>query len=704
MEIIRRITPEEEYNAGLVIFRQGGVHPLEDENGFLRYAVDGDPRRIVRVGATTKLSGRCSCDFFGNVHKPCRHLAAAMMQAISTGAIEEMRRRRARENAGALMGTLQSALPMETPLEMEITLRLLGEKEPVRVSLRVGQERMYVVKSMAQFLRGLQEKTAIAFGKGFVLEPEWMGFTGVDAKIIKLLQDAAYVCQLEGKLVQTGLDAKYLTVADRFVPRLMQLLMAKPFKISFGEEVVSVPSVFDGQVELLFGVFASGRELEVRAQMPKTLRMLDADCAYVYCEGDVLRLPEAQRGIVRVLLAAQAGPGSPAAFRFDAQQSTRVISDLLPALERAGTVTLDGALAERIIRRELKVRAYFDRDNNLVLCRIAFLYGDEEIDPFAAQTAPTEDDERIMLLRDAAAERRALDLLAAFGFRMQKGRVILGGQEPIYRFLTEGIYRMQENAEVYCSDEFRKMTPRKPHFVGTLRMQDGALRLEMTEDGEPAPEVVDILRALRDRKKYFRLKDGSFLDLSEMDEWREMAEAAVGGEMGEPEEEEKNLRGVVEVASYRAAYMTSLLESGKIPVKAEDSVKNMVGSESNRCPFCHLLFGIDHVICAVAEQKLRLHVAFGAGYHVFCAQLFQQRGGFQRVLEVAADGHKTNIKISDTERTQELRIGAVTDLCVGDKRKHIVDPFLIGIDCHDLMPQWRELHGDMPPKAACSNQ
>lgn len=53
MEIIRRITPEEEYNAGLVIFRQGGVHPLEDENGFLRYAVDGDPRRIVRVGATT---------------------------------------------------------------------------------------------------------------------------------------------------------------------------------------------------------------------------------------------------------------------------------------------------------------------------------------------------------------------------------------------------------------------------------------------------------------------------------------------------------------------------------------------------------------------------------------------------------------------------------------------------------------------------
>ena len=93
---------------------------------------------------------------------------------------------------------------------------------------------------------------------------------------------------------------------------------------------------------------------------------------------------------MRVLLSAQTGAGMPVAFRFDAQQSPRVISDLLPALERAGTVTLDGALAERIIRRPLKVRAYFDRDNNLVLCKIAFLYGDEEIDPFAAQTPQSE--------------------------------------------------------------------------------------------------------------------------------------------------------------------------------------------------------------------------------------------------------------------------------------------------------------------------
>ena len=583
MEMLRRITPQEEYTAGLALYRAGGVHALEEEGGMLRYVVDDNPRRVVRVAAGAKLSGRCSCDFFGNVHKPCRHLAAAMMQAMSSGAIEEVRRRRARENAGRLMNTIADALPMETPLEMEVTLQLIGN-QPVRVALRVGQERMYVVKSMAQFLHALSHKETMAFGKGFVLEPEWMGFTGVNEKIIRILQDAAYICQLEGKLVQTGLEAKWLPIDGRYMQRLMQLLMAKPFKISFGEEVVQVPCVFDAQAELLFGVTQSGRELEVRAQMPRSMRPLDSECRYVFCEGDVLRLPKEQRDIVRVML--EAGRDGQAAFRFDAAQSAQVISQLLPALERAGKVTIDGALAERIVRKDLSVKAYFDREERTVLSKLTFCYGDTQIDPFAPVMAKAEEDERVLLLRDASGERAALDLLAKAGFRMQRGRVVLSGQEPIYRFLTEGIYEMQKIAEVYCSDEFRRLTPRKPRFTGMLRMQEGVLRLELSENGEPAPEVLAILQALRDNKKYFRLKDGSFLDLTDMEEWRELADAAAGAREEENPQSETG-RGLLEIQSFRAAYMMSLLQGGALPVEADASVRRFVADmeeDGEPCP------------------------------------------------------------------------------------------------------------------------
>lgn len=117
----------------------------------------------------------------------------------------------------------------------------------------------------------------------------------------------------------------------------------------------------------------------------------------------------------------QAGSDAQAAFRFDAAQSARVISELLPALEQAGSVTIDGALAERIVRKPLQVRAYFDREERMVLCRMTFVYGDEEIDPFAPAPGVQTGEDRMLMLRDAAAERKALDQLAASGFRMQRG-------------------------------------------------------------------------------------------------------------------------------------------------------------------------------------------------------------------------------------------------------------------------------------------
>ncbi|MGN0991871.1 MAG: DEAD/DEAH box helicase, partial [Candidatus Ventricola sp.] len=141
-------------------------------------------------------------------------------------------------------------------------------------------------------------------------------------------------------------------------------------------------------------------------------------------------------------------------------------------------------------------------------------------------------------------------------------------------------------AEVYCSDEFRRLTPRKPHFSGMLRMQDGALQLQLSESGEPAPEILAILQALRDNRKYFRLKDGSFLDLTDMDEWRELAEAASGAQE-EGEEEGERGRGLLEIQSFRAAYMLSLLENGNLPVGADKSVRSFVSSmdeEGEPCP------------------------------------------------------------------------------------------------------------------------
>ena len=110
------------------------------------------------------------------------------------------------------------------------------------------------------------------------------------------------------------------------------------------------------------------------------------------------------------------------------------------------------------------------------------------------------------------------------------------------------------------------------------------------------------------------------------------------------------------------------------------------------------------MVRTVAKQKLCLHITLGTRYHALCTQLLQQRGGLQRVLKVSADGHHADVKISHPQRPEECRVGAVPNLRIGDERHDLVDPFLVCIHSHDLMPHLCQLRGDMPSKAAHADQ
>ena len=78
-------------------------------------------------------------------------------------------------------------------------------------------------------------------------------------------------------------------------------------------------------------------------------------------------------------------------------------------------------------------------------------------------------------------------------------------------------------AEVFCSDRFKRMRPRKPALSGRLTMRQGMLAFSMMDGEATVEELQALLEALRDRRHYFRLRNGTFLDLEGLDAWREMA-------------------------------------------------------------------------------------------------------------------------------------------------------------------------------------
>ena len=129
---------------------------------------------------------------------------------------------------------------------------------------------------------------------------------------------------------------------------------------------------------------------------------------------------------------------------------------------------------------------------------------------------------------------------------------------------------------MYLSNDFKRMTPRKPKFAGKMRMNGSALELKFTQDGEPAQEILAIMEALARRRRYFRLKDGSFLDLSAMDEWLPLADSIFEAAQAEGAESVAMGDDTIRLQAYRACYLQSLLESLGLPIEVDEKTQATV--------------------------------------------------------------------------------------------------------------------------------
>ena len=567
------------------LFRAGRVRIVEKSARLLRCQVVEEGRYEVSISADAA-SHRCSCIICQETGA-CRHIVAALMACQDAGAMDEMIRRRAAAAGPKLMAAMERTLPEEGTIRMSVRLMVepvrpedgpAGQPCRLKLALLIGEERLYVVKSIPQMLEALETGMPIEYGKGFTFHPDWMRFGPVENRILAILK-AMCLAQKEGGAVLRGAEQREMMLPAPYAEAILQELQAMPFSIKDGDHTHSVKRVIQSRIPLHFRVSSDLRGLSVVGRFPKEFRPLTASCSYALVGDKVVYVEEAQRNVLRVLYNEQLTGGSQCQFDYPLREAARVIGELVPFLQMTAVVEIAEELQRQLVRLPLTSRVYLDRAANAkdVVARVNFRYGEKEIDPFDEAPLPeTITRTEKLLLRDAAAERQVLDALGASGFTVSKGHVYLAGQDAIFDFVSEGVAKLQSVSEVYLSNEFRRLAPRKPKFRGRMRMNGTALELKFEENGEPAQEIYAIMEAIARRRRYFRLKDGSFLDLSAMEEWQPLADSIYEVAQVEGIDFMTGGEDVVQMQTYRTCYMESLLKGLNVPVEVDDSVRDTV--------------------------------------------------------------------------------------------------------------------------------
>ena len=168
---------------------------------------------------------------------------------------------------------------------------------------------------------------------------------------------------------------------------------------------------------------------------------------------------------------------------------------------------------DKYVPKDLYVKLYLDfNKNNYIIADIKFVYGDVEFNPIVQ--------ENIKIARDISKENEVLEMFIKTGFMLdqENARLILADEEKIYYFLSYEIEKYMQKFEVLATDNFKKKEIHEPK-INTLgvRIENNLLNIDFSDMDFDLQELQEIMEKYRMKKKYHRLKDGSFLKIDQND-------------------------------------------------------------------------------------------------------------------------------------------------------------------------------------------
>ncbi len=165
------------------------------------------------------------------------------------------------------------------------------------------------------------------------------------------------------------------------------------------------------------------------------------------------------------------------------------------------------------MKTPLVAKLYLDRVKNRLLAGLEFHYENMVIHPLERKDLPAG----FMLIRDVEKEDEILQIMEDSSFAKNDGGYFLHNEELEYEFLYHVVPKLQTLVQIYATTAVRNRISRgnvRPQVrVKVKKERTNWLEFKFEMDGIPEKQIRDVLDALEEKRKYYRLPNGSLLSL-----------------------------------------------------------------------------------------------------------------------------------------------------------------------------------------------
>lgn len=464
----------------------------------------------------------CDCPAYFNYDGYCKHIVAAILYIKD---LEFRRIVRYDEHPEVLMKSLiglfqnRSVEVEREQLKLEVTLNIergnFYRNELIYfLDLRMGLDRLYVVRNIKQLMESIEKNTPLEFGKNFVFDPIDQYFSKGDQRLIDFIYNIYDIDNMAYGTSRTTLlfRDKYLYLTESSMEQFLHLMEDSTLNITlFGHEYKDVRFIKQ-DLPVKFSLKKAGEELEMGMDIPELTLPLTRDGRYFFSNGNIYVLPKAQMENLAPFFQMVTTHGVEK-IKIPKEDEEKFASFVIPNMKKAGELFLDSGVEEKFYQRPLEASIYLDRLGDDITASFIFNYGDYKIDPFA----PKQDvHDNYIVIRDYEKERDILDIFESSNFRINKDMVYLDDEESIYDFITNRVPKLQDMSTVYYSDAFKNMKIYDTsYYTSSIRLNEDSdlLEFSFSIDGIQKEKLPEIFASLREKKQYYRLPDGSFIPL-----------------------------------------------------------------------------------------------------------------------------------------------------------------------------------------------
>ncbi len=544
----------------------------------------------------------CDCPAFMENMGSCKHIVAAMLKIyysnhpkiISYGDVvfKENKDQPKKRNFPLedLIYVFENKIKESVKAEQKegsVVLKpilFLSGKEDIGIEFTIGSKRQYVVKDAYELADNIKNRVTVSYGKGLEFDHDLSGFEKSSKPLAVFLRDEAeiyrqIVKKTSGLFNASTLNGRAFRIFPFSFDSFFNLFEGQTIECHGYKYPYSSLTFINKDPEVEFYISEENNEQYLLSTNLYFSFMINSKThTYIIVDDKLYKCSkEFENAILPAVNKIMMQPAKSIALT--EEHMGKFCSAVLPQISRYSTVKTDLEISDKLNVMPLSPSIYLDcNSQGHIYASVIFSYGDIEINPF--RKSPTDN----TVVRHLLEETRILVTIENAGFEKTTAKYSMADENKIYEFLTSGVSMLTGLCEVNISDDFKKINIKYPRTMSMgVKLSSNLIKIDISKlEFDPA-ELKDILASYKRKKKYFRLKDGSFLNLD--NEYFNTLQKLVE-DLNVTEEELEE--GHIEMPKYRSLYLDSLIKNNAwIQAEKALSFKEMIRSinESDESDF-----------------------------------------------------------------------------------------------------------------------